>query len=98
VTPKASLVELLAQVNVKPEQIKYVGIRHYHGDHVDSFPKAMLLIGNDDWEILSDPKLPYRPPRRHSEFRALYELFSGGGNVEPALLDQDMFGDSTVRE
>src|SRR5947207_11345409 len=30
VAPKTSLVDLLAQVNVKPEQIKYVGISHYH--------------------------------------------------------------------
>jgi glyoxylase-like metal-dependent hydrolase (beta-lactamase superfamily II) len=40
-----SLVELLGQINVKPEQIKYVGISHYHGDHigqVSSFPKATL--------------------------------------------------------
>jgi hypothetical protein len=28
VAPKTSLVDLLAQVNVKPEQIKYVGISH----------------------------------------------------------------------
>jgi N-acyl homoserine lactone hydrolase len=34
VAPKVSLVDLLAQINLKPEQIKYVGISHYHGDHV----------------------------------------------------------------
>ena len=48
VAPKTSLIDLLAQVNVKPEQIKYVGISHYHADHVGqvtSFPKATLLIG-----------------------------------------------------
>src|SRR6516164_9834692 len=46
--PKTSVVDLLAQVNVKPEQIKYVGISHYHADHVgqvNSLPKATLLIG-----------------------------------------------------
>jgi N-acyl homoserine lactone hydrolase len=68
VAPKTSLVDLLAQVNVKPEQIKYLGISHYHGDHVglvNSFPKSTLLIGKGDWEILSGPKLPpsvRRPP------------------------------------
>src|SRR6478735_6797603 len=31
VAPKESLVDLLAKLNVKPEQIKYVGISHYHG-------------------------------------------------------------------
>src|ERR1700678_1837870 len=34
VAPKTSLVDLLSKVSLKPEQIKYVGIRHYHGDHV----------------------------------------------------------------
>ena len=34
VAPKVSLVDQLAQLNVKPEQIKFVGISHYHGDHI----------------------------------------------------------------
>src|SRR5437868_5413195 len=46
--PKIPLVDLLAQVKLTPDQIKYVGISHYHGDHtgqVSSFPKSTLLIG-----------------------------------------------------
>src|SRR3981189_689459 len=31
--PKVGIVERLAEVKVKPEQGKYVGIRHFHGDH-----------------------------------------------------------------
>src|SRR5262245_43885941 len=56
VAPKVSLVDLLGQINVKPEQIKYVGISHYHADHVGqvaSFPKATLLIGQGDWDVLT---------------------------------------------
>ena len=48
VAPKVSLVDLLAKIDVKPEQIKYVGISHYHADHtgqVASFPKSTVLIG-----------------------------------------------------
>src|SRR3954468_2649733 len=30
VAPKVSLVDLLAKIEIKPEQIKYVGISHYH--------------------------------------------------------------------
>ena len=48
VAPKVSLVDQLAKVDVKPDQIKYIGISHYHADHtgqVDSFPKATVLIG-----------------------------------------------------
>src|SRR5881398_1257740 len=59
VAPKVSLVDLLGQLKLKPEQVKYVGISHYHGDHigqVDSFPKATLLIGKGDWDALTSPK------------------------------------------
>ena len=51
--PKVSIVDQLAQINVKPEQIKYVGISHYHADHtgqVASFPGATVLIGKGDWD------------------------------------------------
>jgi Tripartite tricarboxylate transporter TctA family/Metallo-beta-lactamase superfamily len=46
VAPKVSLVDLLAQISVKPEQIKYVGISHYHADHtgqVSSRQSAPIL-------------------------------------------------------
>src|SRR5712675_16589 len=41
VAPKTSLPDLLGQLSVKPDQIKFVGISHYHGDHIGqaaSFP------------------------------------------------------------
>jgi N-acyl homoserine lactone hydrolase len=62
VAPKVSVVDQLAKVDVKPDQIKYVGISHYHADHtgqVDSFPKATLLIGAREWEAITAPN-----PRR----------------------------------
>ena len=43
VAPKVSVVDQLAKIDVKPDQIKYVGISHYHADHtgqIDSFPKT----------------------------------------------------------
>jgi N-acyl homoserine lactone hydrolase len=55
---KSSLVEQLAQLKLNPEQIKYVGISHYHGDHIGqvaSFPNATLLIGKGDWDALTNP-------------------------------------------
>ena len=51
VAPKVSIVDQLDKIGVKPEQITYVGISHYHADHtsqVASFPKATLLIGVGD--------------------------------------------------
>ncbi len=102
VAPKESLVDLLKQLNVQPGQVKYVGLSHYHGDHVgqvDSFPKATLLIGKGDWDILSGPKLPpsiRRPPGDVVNSEPFANWISGDGMVEPLLLDRDVFGDGTV--
>src|SRR4030081_3701443 len=59
VAPKVSIVDQLAKIDVKPEQIKYVGISHYHGDHtgqIASFPTATLLIGTREWDAITAPK------------------------------------------
>jgi len=94
VAPKTSLVDLLGQLKLKPEQIKYVGISHYHGDHigqVDSFPKSTLLIGKGDWDVLTDPKMgAVANPANFANW------ISGGGKVEPVPVDKDVFGDGTV--
>src|SRR3984893_4506411 len=53
VAPKVGLVDLLAQLNVTPERVKFVGISHYHPDHIgqaNALPKATLLIGKGDWD------------------------------------------------
>ncbi|HMI74332.1 MAG TPA: MBL fold metallo-hydrolase, partial [Steroidobacteraceae bacterium] len=62
--PKTSLVEQLAQLHLKPEQINFVAVSHYHGDHVGqvaSFPQATLLIGKGDWDALNDAKNDSKP-------------------------------------
>ena len=90
--PKVSLVDQLAQLQLKPEQIKFVGISHYHPDHtgqVGSFPQATLLIGKGDWDVLTSPK-PAANPAPFANW------ISGGGKVEPVPLDKDVFGDGTV--
>jgi N-acyl homoserine lactone hydrolase len=94
VAPKVSLVDLLAKLELKPDQIKYVGISHYHGDHIGqvaSFPKSTLLIGKGDWEVLNDPKLSAA-----SNPANFANWISGGGKVEAIPLDKDVFGDGTV--
>src|SRR5205823_9448612 len=51
--PKVGIVERLAEVKVKPEQVKYVGISHFHADHTGQlapFANATLLIGKGDWD------------------------------------------------
>ncbi len=94
VAPKTPLVDLLAQAGVKPEQVKYVGISHYHGDHigqVGSLPKSTLLIGKKDWDVLTDPKMgAVANPANFANW------ISGEGKVEPVPGDKDVFGDGTV--
>jgi glyoxylase-like metal-dependent hydrolase (beta-lactamase superfamily II) len=94
VAPKVSLVDQLAQLNLKPEQIKYVGISHYHGDHigqVGSFPQAMLFIGKGDWDVLASAN----PPAGVNP-KPFAHWLSGGGKVEALPADKDVFGDGTV--
>ena len=94
VAPKVSLFDLLAKIDLKPEQIKYVGISHYHGDHtgqVSSFPKATLLIGKGDWDAITSPK-----PSEGVNFKPFENWIKGDGKVEPVALDKDVFGDGTV--
>jgi N-acyl homoserine lactone hydrolase len=92
--PKTSLVEQLAQLHMKPEQITFVGISHYHGDHVGqvaSFPGATLLIGKADWDVLN--QTPANPAANPANFA---HWISGGGKVEPLVGDKDVFGDGSV--
>jgi N-acyl homoserine lactone hydrolase len=92
--PSSSLVEQLAQLHLKPEQITFVGISHYHGDHVGqlaSFPQATLLIGKGDWDAVNGPA-----PNPGVDPKNFAHWISGGGKVEPLLGDKDVFGDGSV--
>jgi N-acyl homoserine lactone hydrolase len=94
VAPKVSIVDQLKQINVTPEQINFVGISHYHGDHtgqVASFPKATLLIGKGDWDAINAPK-----PAEGVNFAPFANWTKGEGKVEPTALDKDVFGDGSV--
>jgi glyoxylase-like metal-dependent hydrolase (beta-lactamase superfamily II) len=94
VAPKVSLVDNLARIDVKPDQIRYVGISHYHADHtgqVASFPKATLLIGAREWDAISSPK-----PPEGANVKPFESWIKGESKVEPQLLDKDVFGDGTV--
>jgi N-acyl homoserine lactone hydrolase len=92
--PRSSLVEQLAQLHLKPEQITFVAISHYHGDHIGqvaSFPQATLLIGKADWDALNDAK-----PNAGINPASVAHWISGGGKVEPVSGDKDVFGDGSV--
>lgn len=92
--PKVSLAEQLAQLKVTPEQIKFVGISHFHGDHtgqLGTVPGATLLIGDREWAALTA-----NPPMMGANVAAFRHWISGGGKVEPQAADKDVWGDGTV--
>jgi N-acyl homoserine lactone hydrolase len=101
-SPKVSLVDLLAQLKITPERIKYLGISHNHSDHTGqaaSFAKSTLLIGQGDWDEITGPQ----PPRGWTaeEFDTARKPFApwtaGGAKVEPLRGDRkDVFGDGSV--
>jgi N-acyl homoserine lactone hydrolase len=92
--PSSSLVEQLARLHLTAQQITFVAISHYHGDHVGqvaSFPEATLLIGKGDWDALNAPK-----PNPGVNPENFAHWISGGGKVEPVIGDKDVFGDGSV--
>lgn len=100
--PKASLVDLLGRIKVPIDAIEYVGISHHHLDHTGqaaSFPKATLLIGKGDWDLMSASQPPYGMDAKEFAVRRgrFAPWISGGGKVELLTRDRkDVFGDGTV--
>ena len=62
-----TISDQLREINVSPEQVEFVGVSHFHGDHTGQatqFPKAKLLIGAGDLTVLksSTPPAGAAPP------------------------------------
>ena len=92
--PKTSLVDYLAQLKVTTDEIKYVGISHYHADHtgqLPALPKATLLIGQGDWDAVNAPK-----PAQGVNAAAFTPWTTGGSKYEALPSDKDVFGDGSV--
>src|SRR5262245_11625821 len=92
--PKTSLADYLAQLKVTPEQVKYVGISHFHGDHTGQlapFKDATLLIGKGDWDGIVS-----QPPMQGANVAGFKEWIAEKRKVEPLTNDKDVFGDGSV--
>ena len=90
--PKESVASQLSRIGVRPAQVRYLALSHWHDDHIGQaadFPKATLLIGAADWETLKHP-----PP--DAETASLRPWLSGGAPVEALAGDRDVFGDGAV--
>ncbi len=100
-SPKVSLVDQLRELKLRPEQIKYVGISHYHQDHTGqlaAFPQSTVLIGKGDWDALTAASpLSGMDAKAASEWRAPFaHWLSQGGKLDAVSGDKDVFGDATV--
>jgi glyoxylase-like metal-dependent hydrolase (beta-lactamase superfamily II) len=92
--PHVSLLEQLTQLKIRPEQVKYVGISHFHADHTGqlaSLPDSTLLIGAREWAAIRAPE-----PMEGANVAAFTHWIHGGGSVQPQAADKDVFGDGTV--
>ena len=91
VTLHAAIVDQLARIGVRPEQVTMVGISHYHGDHTGqarAFPHARLLMGAADLAAMRA-----RPTAGQAD---LAPWLSGGGQVTEVQGDLDVFNDGSV--
>jgi len=89
-----TLEEQLADLGITPAQVDYVGISHYHFDHVGqakSFPDATLLIGKGDFDAMQAGS-----ENATTGTAALSHWLKGGGKSKPVSGDFDVFGDGSV--
>jgi N-acyl homoserine lactone hydrolase len=89
-TLKKQIVPQLVQIGVKPKDVNFVGISHYHFDHIGQaadFPTATLLIGKKDFAVAK----VWKPAQQR-----LAPWIEGGGNVLELEGDKDVFGDGRV--
>ena len=88
------LGDLLKQVNVNPDDVKYVGVSHFHADHtgqLSALKNATLLIGKGDWDGINA-----NPPMGGANVKGFAEWIAEKRKVEPLSADKDVFGDGTV--
>ena len=88
------LADLLKQINVNADEVKYVGISHFHADHtgqLGALKNATLLIGKGDWDgITADP------PMGGANAKGFAEWIAEKRKVETQSADKDVFGDGSV--
>jgi len=90
-TLTVAIVDQLARLGVKPEQISILGISHEHFDHTGQaadFPQAKLLMGKGDIDDMRGPNAERGAPLAH--------WLKDGDAMEPVVGDKDVFGDGTV--
>lgn len=89
-----TIVSQLRELGVRPEQIKLLGVSHYHFDHLGQavdFPKAKLLIGRADLDALELKPAPFA-----AQPELIAPWLQGKASSEAVSGDKDVFGDGSV--
>lgn len=94
-----TVVDQIADLGLRPDDIKYVAVSHSHFDHsgqVNDFPNATLIIQKAELEAMADTK-------KASEHYIMADLFTSHINgkelkrVRVVDGDVDLFGDGTMQ-
>lgn len=90
---KNPLMKQLKEINVKPEDIKYLGISHFHFDHTgnaNNFPNAVLLVQKEEYAAAygKEPEKYFFDPKTYNKIDKSKAITLQG--------DHDVFGDGRV--
>lgn len=88
-----TLASQLAQLGVRPDDIKYVGLSHLHADHSGNarlFPHATFLVSPAELALARQTPTP-------NGVLADRVAAVAAARIEPAPGDLDVFGDGTVQ-
>jgi len=88
-----TFISQLDEINIKPEQIDYLGISHFHGDHTGNanlFTQAQLIIQQEEFDAAfgdDATKFGFNPESYNKLDRSKIKVVQG---------DNDVFGDGSV--
>ena len=82
-TREKTLAAQLAEIGVKPSDIRFITVSHTHGDHVgnvDMFPESTLLIqkAEVDWAFAPDKRPPFKAERPMRTLDGDLDVFGDG--------------------
>jgi len=82
-TRAKTLAAQLAEIGVKPSDVRFVAVSHTHGDHVgnvDMFPESTLLIQKAelDWAFAPDRQPPFKSARPVRKLEGDLDVFDDG--------------------
>ena len=96
VAMERSILSQLSDLEITPDDINFVGVSHYHFDHVSQLPDfstASLIIGAKDWEVVKATTQP-------NELVDPRPFMPWLGDNPPEVItpkhDHDIFGDGSV--